>query len=51
MLTGIMCALSFLVWFLLQRMNREPAAKHPGQGHFIDMTDERRSWRDWENTP
>lgn len=51
MLTGVMCALSFLVWYLLQRMDRAPAAKRPGQGHYIDMSDERRSWRDWENTP
>jgi len=52
LLTGLMCGLSFLVWWLLQRMQRGPAPKRLGEGHFIDVADERRaSWKDWENIP
>lgn len=52
LLAGVMAGLSFLVWFLLQRMDRAPAPKRLGEGHFIDASDERRgSWKDWENTP
>ncbi|MCL4240309.1 MAG: hypothetical protein KJ048_03055 [Dehalococcoidia bacterium] len=51
-LAGLMAGLSFLVWFLLQRMDRTPTPKRLGEGHFIDVSDERRgSWRDWENIP
>lgn len=51
-LAGLMAGLSFLVYFLLQRMERVPAPKRPGEGHYIEISDERRSsWRDWENTP
>jgi len=50
-LAGVMCGLSFLVWYLLQRMDRPAAPKRPGQGHFIEASDERRNWRDWENIP
>jgi hypothetical protein len=51
-LAGVMAGLSFLVWYLLQRMERVPAPKRLGEGHFIDVSDDRRgSWRDWENTP
>ena len=51
-LAGLMAGLSFLVYFLLQRMERPPAPKRPGEGHYIEISDERRgSWRDWENIP
>ncbi len=50
-LAGLMAGLSFLVYFLLQRMERVPAPKRPGEGHYIEISDERRGgWRDWENT-
>jgi hypothetical protein len=52
MLAGLMAGLSLGVWYLLQRMDRTPAPKRLGEGHFIDASDERRgSWRDWENIP
>lgn len=51
-LAGLMAGLSFLVWYLLQRIDRTPTPKRLGEGHFIDVSDERRaSWRDWENIP
>ncbi|MCC6268736.1 MAG: hypothetical protein IT300_14295 [Dehalococcoidia bacterium] len=50
---GIMCMLTFLVWFVLRRLS-EPTVvtRKAGQGHHLEEAGERRSsWRDWENTP
>jgi hypothetical protein len=47
---GIMCALTFLVWFLLHRLEGPSTPKRAGQGHYLEEAGERRSsWRDWEN--
>ncbi|MGE3075985.1 MAG: hypothetical protein AB7N24_08880 [Dehalococcoidia bacterium] len=49
---GVMCALAFLVWFILRKLDAPVAApKKLGQGHFLEEASERRSWKDWENTP
>jgi len=57
-LTGVMCGLSGLVWYLLRRLDppstpfggRKSAG--PAGRHNIGDPEERRpSWRDWENTP
>ncbi len=50
-LTAIMGALSFAVWLLLRRLERPPATKKLGQGHYIEASARAGSWRDWENTP
>jgi hypothetical protein len=50
-IAGLMCAMCFGVWFVLRRLEGPIAVKKPGQGHFIEQSEERRSsWRDWENT-
>jgi hypothetical protein len=51
LLAAVMCALSFAVWVLLRRLERPPANKKVGQGHFIESNTRTGSWRDWENTP
>lgn len=49
---GIMCGIAFLVWFILRRLDGPtPTPKRLGQGHFLEESSERRSWKDWENTP
>ena len=52
MAAGVMCALTFAVWFILRRLDGPSApAKKPGQGHYLEESAERRSsWRDWENS-
>lgn len=51
-MAGVMAGLSLLVWWVLQRIDRTPAPKRLGEGHYIESSDERKaSWRDWENTP
>lgn len=50
-LTSIMGALSFAIWLVLRRLERPPATKKPGQGHYIEANARTGSWRDWENTP
>lgn len=50
MLTAVMCALSFGVWTVLNRLNREPPPKKLGQGHVIEANARVGSWRDWENS-
>ena len=52
LVAGVMCGLTFLVWFLLRRLDGPVApAKRPGQGHFLEEAGDRRaSWRDWENS-
>lgn len=49
---GAMCLLTFLVWFLLHKLEGPSAApRKVGQGHYLEESTERRSsWRDWENT-
>ena len=49
---GLMCALTFAVWFILKRLDGPSApAKKAGQGHFLEESSERRSsWKDWENS-
>ncbi len=50
-MAGIMCALTFGVWFILRRLEGPIAIKKPGQGHVLEVDPERRgSWRDWENS-
>ncbi|WP_322795631.1 hypothetical protein [Tepidiforma sp.] len=49
MLTAAMCALSFGVWTVLNRLNREPPPKKLGQGHVIEANARLGTWRDWEN--
>lgn len=51
LLTSVMAALSFGVWVLLRRLERPPATKKVGQGHYIEANARRGSWKDWENTP
>lgn len=51
LLTTTMAALSFAVWALLRRLERPPATKKVGQGHYIEANARRGSWKDWENTP
>ncbi len=49
---GLMCGLAFLVWFILRKLDDStPTPKKLGQGHFLEESSERRSWKDWENTP
>ena len=49
---GLMCGLAFLIWFILRKLDGStPAPKRLGQGHFLEDAPERRSWKDWENTP
>jgi len=52
LVAGIMCALTFAIWFILKRLDGPSApTKRPGQGHFLEESTERRSsWRDWENS-
>ena len=50
-MAGLMCGLTFLVWYVLHRMEAPIAVKRPGQGHYLEESAERRSsWRDWENS-
>ena len=50
-MAGLMCALTFGVWFVLRRLEGPITIKKPGQGHVLDVDPERRgSWRDWENS-
>jgi hypothetical protein len=50
-LAGVMCGLTFLVFYLLKRLEAPIVTKRPGQGHALDVDSERRSgWRDWENS-
>jgi|GEM_PF-3033981 len=52
MLAGLMCALTFAVWFILHRLEGPSAPKRATAGHYLEEPGERRSsWRDWENTP
>ena len=55
-LTGLMCALSAGVWFVLRRMDKtaqDVAARgRSGRtGHVIDSSETRGRWKDWENIP
>jgi hypothetical protein len=50
MAAGIMCALTFLIWFFLKRLDGPTIMKRPGQGHVLEIDGDRRSgWKDWEN--
>ena len=49
---GIMCALTFVVWFMLHRLEGQSAPKKATAGHYLEDPGERRgSWQDWENIP
>lgn len=51
MMTALMCALTFGVWFILRRLEGPITVRKPGQGHVLEVDPERRSsWRDWENS-
>lgn len=50
-LTAVTCALCVGVWWVLSRMDRQPRPARAGQGHHIDPSESRSSWRDWENLP
>lgn len=48
---GLMCGLTFLVWYILHRLEAPVSGRKPGQGHYLEESNERRgSWRDWENS-
>ena len=56
-LAGLMCALSFGVWFALKRLDRDgrqgakKSSRGGAGGHVLESPDARRpSWKDWENT-
>jgi hypothetical protein len=50
-LAGVMCGLTFLVFYLLKRLEAPISPRRPGQGHVLEVDPERRSgWRDWENS-
>jgi hypothetical protein len=50
-MAGLMCALTFGVWFLLKRLETPVSVKRLGQGHVLEADGERRgSWKDWENS-
>ncbi len=51
MMAGLMCAVTFGVWFLLKRLEAPVSMKRVGEGHVLEVDGERRSsWRDWENS-
>ncbi|MEO8538184.1 MAG: hypothetical protein ABI577_00485 [bacterium] len=50
MVAGLMCGLTFVVWFLLRRLEGPGSFKKVGQGHVLEVDPQRRSsWKDWEN--
>jgi hypothetical protein len=52
MVAGLMCALTFAVWFILHRLETPSMPKRAAVGHYLEDPGERRSsWKDWENTP
>ncbi|MBI2765031.1 MAG: hypothetical protein HYX53_03875 [Chloroflexi bacterium] len=50
-LTGLMCAFTLAVWWLLKRLDPDRApARALGTGHVIEAGEARSRWKDWENT-